>query len=934
VSIPTGARIQAASSVILTGTGASASTSNDAGVLVNGGTVAAGSGGVSITGRGGGTGNNEDGIDLWNASNVSATGSGAVTLNGFASPTGRDGDFGVCISTSPNAGSNPTPAPAGTHTQLSTVNGSITVNGTGGGSGQWNYGVAVSNSGVVQATGTGSVYVTGDGGSGTNWDEGVIVSGGASVTTTSGSNVFLGHAHGSGAGNNGIDIDAHGSVRSGSGSLSLYGYGSGSANGNSGIAIYTGGVVQGASAWGITLNGYGSTAGTFNDEGVYIDGAGTYVDSLGWVYLSGTGAGSGSNNYGVTVSGGASVASVRYATVSGQSNATGPDANFGVNITGANTYVGSGGDMTVTGSGGGYRNWDYGIAVQAGATVEGHSVTIKGTGSTAVSGGTMSDGVFLSGSYVYGDQGGSVTITGTAGGVCGGSDGVSVNSSVVSADPGGTVALIGAGGTTGDGVGVAAGSSVRASSGHAVAIGHANAGSGSGVAVDPTATLVGSAIGLADAGVYSVVSADFVRDGVQLGRNGMKDVFTRVLQDGALSAAEAQDVQALLNGATGLNMPGYVQTLSYKVAHPSPSYLAAVGLTYAVPVARMQSAFNTDYLGQGRPSDMFTRTNDDGTTSPVNGGAYSAAVGGLWDSTGGPQFTDVQQRFLGDCTYMSSMAEVAYRTPQLIRDMFIDNGDGTYTVRFYHNGVPDYVTVDKYLPSGGGYFAAGHDGALWGPLAEKALAIENAEGWLGTVMPGTFTYQALDNGNSGTAAAALGALTGKGTNTFWTAHDQFTGATIGHLAGDYAQELESGEYVVIGTGNSTGDPMLVNNHEYAVLGYDPATDHFTLYNPWGDGAAAQGVYGTFWVNGSYLDARFVSGAAAGAAVTPTTPAESPTAPAAGRAGVEPGAGPATRVSPAAAASSPVAGTATGGYEGPFWGVDVDSTSPFGRHVVR
>jgi hypothetical protein len=30
--------------------------------------------------------------------------------------------------------------------------------------------------------------------------------------------------------------------------------------------------------------------------------------------------------------------------------------------------------------------------------------------------------------------------------------------------------------------------------------------------------------------------------------------------------------------------------------------------------------------------------------------------------------------------------------------MFTKNGDGTYSVRFFNNGVAEYVTVDRELP--------------------------------------------------------------------------------------------------------------------------------------------------------------------------------------------------------------------------------------------
>ncbi len=34
---------------------------------------------------------------------------------------------------------------------------------------------------------------------------------------------------------------------------------------------------------------------------------------------------------------------------------------------------------------------------------------------------------------------------------------------------------------------------------------------------------------------------------------------------------------------------------------------------------------------------------------------------------------------------MTALAEIAYRSPSTITSMFIVNGDGTYTVRFYNN---------------------------------------------------------------------------------------------------------------------------------------------------------------------------------------------------------------------------------------------------------
>ena len=47
---------------------------------------------------------------------------------------------------------------------------------------------------------------------------------------------------------------------------------------------------------------------------------------------------------------------------------------------------------------------------------------------------------------------------------------------------------------------------------------------------------------------------------------------------------------------------------------------------------------------------------------------------------------------------MGSLAELAVQEPSAIVDMFIENGDGTFAVRFYEGGVARYVTVNNELP--------------------------------------------------------------------------------------------------------------------------------------------------------------------------------------------------------------------------------------------
>src|SRR5262249_14471396 len=106
-----------------------------------------------------------------------------------------------------------------------------------------------------------------------------------------------------------------------------------------------------------------------------------------------------------------------------------------------------------------------------------------------------------------------------------------------------------------------------------------------------------------------------------------------------------------------------------------------------------------------------------------------------------------------DCYFIASLGEIAYKKPDLIQQMFTDNGDGTYTVRFFNNGVADYVTVDKYFAAdGNGNFVYDNKrfklsdtfNELWRPLAEKAYAQLAEEGWSRPTAANS--YQAISNG--------------------------------------------------------------------------------------------------------------------------------------------------------------------------------------------
>ena len=199
-------------------------------------------------------------------------------------------------------------------------------------------------------------------------------------------------------------------------------------------------------------------------------------------------------------------------------------------------------------------------------------------------------------------------------------------------------------------------------------------------------------------------------------------------QHSIVSATDLTDLRTLVANATAIGMPGYVQDLANKVLNGNPADTDYQGKALAALAANspgwvMQDLVNKWFLGLDLPAV--------GT-----GVEYALASGSLFGS--GPSYTDVVQGSLSDCYLLAGLAEVAYHSPGTIESMFINNGDGTYAVRFYNGTHADYVTVNLELPelSNGTYAYANFQESLtnttnklWVALAEKAYAELAESGW-------------------------------------------------------------------------------------------------------------------------------------------------------------------------------------------------------------
>jgi hypothetical protein len=342
--------------------------------------------------------------------------------------------------------------------------------------------------------------------------------------------------------------------------------------------------------------------------------------------------------------------------------------------------------------------------------------------------------------------------------------------------------------------------------------------------------------------------SDYMCHGFQLTRSDMIQIFSQAAADGTVSAAESHDLQTILSPDPSVPMPGYVRDLGTHALNHFNWEMGQPSIT---------SAYSSGSLLGGEMNRWFR-----GTAHPYvtkDGVNYQQINGPLFGSSG-PQFYDVHQGSLGDCYLMSSLAEVADKNPQAIRDMFIDNGDGSYTVRFFDNGTPHYVSVDTQLPvetvvtgttetelwpggpiiysqtSSSVKFAYAHagssttsgDGPLWVALAEKAYVEICSEGWLqrGGVNDNMPSYGAIEDGEG---SVAVPQITGKA--------DQ--GLTLGSLSSSKLENASTYDYVTLDSwynwaqGVHTDSNNIVNNHCYAMITYVSASNKFEVFNPWG-----------------------------------------------------------------------------------------------------
>jgi Calpain family cysteine protease len=357
------------------------------------------------------------------------------------------------------------------------------------------------------------------------------------------------------------------------------------------------------------------------------------------------------------------------------------------------------------------------------------------------------------------------------------------------------------------------------------------------------------AIVVPDSGVATLARSDYARDG-QLTRADMIGLFAEVEADGVLSSAEYTSLQALTDSAA-VAMPEDVRNLAGKIVNGNEANNTFEGQSLGDIGPGSSADQLSDLVAKWFYGADHPVTDIDPTTG--NPYAYAQAGGTLFGASGVPSYNDVAQGNAADCYFMSSLGQIALQSPQTIENMFTNNGDSTYTVRFYNNGVADYVTVDSNLPvdSSGQFVYANYDqygqptfassgtNILWVALAEKAYAQLAEEGWSRGSSPNSY-----DSINYGMMANGMAQITGSTVHSdIILAGPQATPGAESLILNDIAQN----HLIGIQTLSTLPDDQtaFIGNHVYVLESYDPNTGLFTFINPYDDGGSARVVQVTW-----------------------------------------------------------------------------------------
>ncbi|BAY35898.1 peptidase [Nostoc sp. NIES-2111] len=314
-----------------------------------------------------------------------------------------------------------------------------------------------------------------------------------------------------------------------------------------------------------------------------------------------------------------------------------------------------------------------------------------------------------------------------------------------------------------------------------------------------------------------------------LSRQDMLDIFRNVQDNSAIDTNEVTDLKALLDTSTPFSMQDPVKWLSKQVANGASTGMSATNFESNL-VGRW-------FLGTVAPTPVFNGSNL----------TYTVVQGTLFGTANEARIGDIDQGRLGNCAFLAALGATFGRqsndagnaSSSVINSMITDNGDNTYTIRFYSTTASDpgeaqYVTVDRRIATG--IASKRNNGVLWVALVEKAYAQwrEWKDG-----QPG---YNLIGNGDS--LSRPLRFIIGQDNTNYAMSQVSFSMLDTA---------LANGQAITTARGG--GDSKyIVGSHAYSVTNVyvnSSGEQRVILRNPWGvDGRTQIGA------NDGFLDLSF------------------------------------------------------------------------------
>ena len=348
-------------------------TGNHAGITINGSTLNAGGGNISMVGVSAFFVASGYGIWITNGSTVETTGSGTISMTGISIGNGgsssgimmdnsgdlisaQNGNITLDATGSPFSASISANLTAGT--LQTTGSGSINITGeTQGSTGGSNYSVRITN--TIEATGSGniSIIAVGDGNSSTANNYGIYISGGGNVTTAGGNISLNGHGGWGTDTNYGVYLSSGGATVSTTGNGTILRTASGYGTGTNGYGFFMDDASDLVSTQDgtLTINGTGALSGSGASSGVVINAGVVKTTGSGNISVTGI-IGGGASSYGISdqiangleTTGTGSIAVSANSYNIGAANAINSAANLTITAHTASTTIGVGTNATGT----------------------------------------------------------------------------------------------------------------------------------------------------------------------------------------------------------------------------------------------------------------------------------------------------------------------------------------------------------------------------------------------------------------------------------------------------------------------------------------------------------------------------------------------------------------------------------------------------------